>query len=238
MSQPLLEVRDATAQYGAFQALFGVSFTLHAADVLAIVGANGAGKSTLLKTITGLLPARDASVTFAGQDLSGLRPEMIHRKGIAMVPEGRRLFASLTVEENLQIGALGARTGPWSLEQVYDLFPDLAAKRRNLGTALSGGQQQMVAVGRALMSNPRLLLCDELSLGLSPKVVHDIYAALPQIRAHGTALIIVEQDVHRAKASADRILCMQDGRVTLEGAADALSLDRIAEAYFGTEEAA
>lgn len=238
MSQPLLETLDITAHYGPLQALFGVSFDLQEGEVLAIVGANGAGKSTLLKTITGILPNTGQIIRFGGVHLGGLRPDAIHKHGIALVPEGRRLFPSLSVQENLQIGAMGKRPGPWSLDTIYALFPDLADRRHNPGTALSGGQQQMVAVGRALMSNPRLLLCDELSLGLSPKVVNDIYARLPDIQAHGTALIIVEQDAHRAKAAADRVLCMQDGRVTLEGLARCLSLEDIAEAYFGTKEAA
>jgi branched-chain amino acid transport system ATP-binding protein len=236
--QPLLELKNVSARYGPLQALFDVSLRINSGDVLAIVGANGAGKSTLLKTITGLISNKGHAIRFDGLDLAGLRPEAIHKLGIALVPEGRRLFSSLTVEENLLIGALGKRAGPWSLDRVYGLFPDLAARKKNSGTALSGGQQQMVAVGRALMSNPKLLLCDELSLGLSPKIVGDIYARLPDIRSNGTALIIVEQDAHRAKMAADRMLCMQDGRVTLEGAADALSLDQIAEAYFGTQEAA
>ena len=238
MSQPLLEVENITAHYGPLQALFGVSVSVQQSEVLAIVGANGAGKSTLLKSITGLLPAKGQTVRFDGKTIGDLRPEAIHRLGIAMVPEGRRLFPSLTVEENLLIGALGGRSGPWSLDRIYTLFPDLLEKKRNPGTALSGGQQQMVAVGRALMSNPRILLCDELSLGLSPKVVGDIYARLPEVRDAGTALVIVEQDAHRAKESADRILCMQDGRVTLQGSAETLTLDEISEAYFGTKEAA
>lgn len=238
MTQPLLELENITANYGPLQALFGVSLSLNPSEVLAIVGANGAGKSTLLKTITGLMPNKAQMLRFDRQVLAGLRAEVIHRMGIAMVPEGRRLFPSLTVEENLQIGSLGKRAGPWSLERIYRLFPDLIDKRHNPGTALSGGQQQMVAIGRALMSNPRLLLCDELSLGLSPKIVGEIYASLPEIQAEDTALIIVEQDAHRAKTAADRILCMQDGRVTLEGPASSLSLDRIAEAYFGKQEAA
>ncbi|UWR23173.1 ABC transporter ATP-binding protein [Sulfitobacter sp. S190] len=238
MPQPLLELENVSARYGPLRALFDVSLRVDAGEVLAIVGANGAGKSTLLKAVTGLVPNKGQMIRFAGRDLGGMRPEAIHRLGIALVPEGRRLFASLTVEENLLIGALGKRAGPWTLERVYALFPDLEARKSSPGTALSGGQQQMVAVGRALMSNPDLLLCDELSLGLSPKVVGDIYARLPEIRGTGTALMIVEQDAHRAKAAADRLLCLQDGRVTLEGAADALDLQQIADAYFGTQEAA
>jgi branched-chain amino acid transport system ATP-binding protein len=155
-------------------------------------------------------------------------------QGIAMVPEGRKLFPSLSVEENLLIGAHGRKTdGPWNLTAVYDLFPVLQERRRNPGTALSGGQQQMVAIGRALMSNPRILLCDELSLGLAPVVIKDIYASLPRIKAGGTSVVVVEQDIGQALRVADRVLCMMEGRVTLEGTPAGLTRAAIHDAYFG-----
>jgi len=173
-------------------------------------------------------------VRFDGEGVGGLPAPEILKRGIAMVPEGRKLFASLTVEENLRIGGdYRTAPGPWSLEAVYDLFPVLKERRHNAGTALSGGQQQMVAIVRALMSNPRLLLCDEISLGLAPIVIKDIYAAMPRIRQGGATVVIVEQDIVQALAVADRVYCLQEGRMTLSGAPKALTRDAIQEAYFG-----
>src|SRR5262245_15449667 len=191
----LLEVENLVAAYGDFQALFGVDLRIDAGETVAIIGANGAGKSTLLRSITGLLPAAPGSVRHRGEPIGGMAANRIVARGIAMVPEGRRLFASLTVEENLRIAADIGRAGPWTLERVQRLFPMLRERRRASPASLSGGQQQMVAIGRALMANPEILLCDELSLGLAPVVIRELYAALPQIRAEGTALVIVEQDV-------------------------------------------
>ena len=230
----LLETRDLRAGYGDFQALFGISLGVAAGETLAIIGANGAGKSTFLKALTGLLPAAPASILFEGEPIGGLPAPAIMKRGIAMVPEGRKLFPSLSVEENLQVGAWGRKgRGRWTLSTIYDLFPILAERRGNPGTALSGGQQQMVAIGRALMSNPRLLLCDEISLGLAPVVIRDIYAALPVIRAEGTGLVVVEQDVVKAMAVADHVACFQEGRMTLAGAPAALTREAIHHAYFG-----
>ncbi|TKD21947.1 ABC transporter ATP-binding protein [Rhodobacter capsulatus] len=231
----LLETEGLRASYGDFQALFGVDFAVAEGETAAIIGANGAGKSTFLRALVGLRPTTGQVIRFDGTDIGGMAAERIHRLGLAMVPEGRRLFRSLSVEENLRIGAQGGRKGPWDLRAVYDLFPDLVAKRKTPGTALSGGQQQMVAIGRALMSNPKLLLCDEISLGLSPKVIRDIYAAVPRIRAMGTTLIVVEQDVGQALAVADRICCFMEGRVTLTGPPASLDRAQIAKAYFGLE---
>lgn len=232
----LLETHGLRAHYGDFQALFGVDFAMNEGETVAIIGANGAGKSTFLRCITGLHSSAGQNITFDGKPIGGAAGDAIHKMGLAMVPEGRRLFRSLTVEENLMIGAAGKRQGPWTLEAVYDLFPDLLAKRNNPGTALSGGQQQMVAIGRALMANPKLLVCDEISLGLAPKIIKDIYEAVPQIRAKGTSILVVEQDVGQALAVADRIYCFMEGRVTLTGTPNTLTRDQIANAYFGMGE--
>jgi branched-chain amino acid transport system ATP-binding protein len=233
MPDALLWVDALDAFYGDFQALFGVSLTVAPGQAVAIIGANGAGKSTLLKSIAGLLPARPDAIRFAGAPI-GDRPAFeIAARGIALVPEGRRLFASLSVEENLLIGGQLGRKGPWSLGRVYDLFPVLAERARMPSHSLSGGQQQMVAIGRALMANPRLILCDEISLGLAPIVVRDIYAALPQILAEGISLVIVEQDISQALKAASNVYCLQEGRVALQGASTALTRQQIAAAYFG-----
>ncbi|MCW5666363.1 MAG: ABC transporter ATP-binding protein [Piscinibacter sp.] len=229
----LVETHGLTAFYGDAQALFGIDFRLAAGEVVAVIGANGAGKSTFLKSLTGLVRAAREHIRFDGRAIGGLPPGQIVRQGLAMVPEGRRLFPSLSVEENLLMGAVAGRPGPWSLERLYKLFPILQQKRRNPGTSLSGGQQQMVAIGRALMSNPRVLLCDELSLGLAPIVIKEIYDALPSITAEGMSVVVVEQDVSVAQRVSDRVYCFQEGRVSLEGASDSFSREQISAAYFG-----
>jgi branched-chain amino acid transport system ATP-binding protein len=230
----LLAIHDLTAFYGDFQALYGVDLELNEGETVAIIGANGAGKSTFLKTITGLLPAAPESVVFDGQPIGGLAAAEIVRLGISLVPEGRRLFASLSVEENLKIGAYGRRdNGYWSLARVYDLFPALAERREAPSQTLSGGQQQMAAIGRALMSNPRVLLCDEISLGLAPIIIRTIYAALPKIKANGASVILVEQDIVQALEVADRVYCFQEGRISLTGRPSDLDREKIHTAYFG-----
>jgi branched-chain amino acid transport system ATP-binding protein len=231
--QALLEVRALDAFYGDFQALFGVSLRVEAGHAVAIIGANGAGKSTLLKSIAGLMRARRDAVVLDGVPIGDRPAYDIAARGIALVPEGRRLFASLTVEENLLIGGQLGRPGLWTLRRVYDLFPVLAERAKLPSPSLSGGQQQMVALGRALISNPKLVLCDEISLGLAPIVVRDIYARLPSILAEGISLVIVEQDIAQALKAAARVYCLQEGRVALQGAAREVTREAIAAAYFG-----
>jgi branched-chain amino acid transport system ATP-binding protein len=229
----LLRTTGLTAFYGDAQALFGIDFELAEGELVAVIGANGAGKSTFLKCLTGLVKAARPSVWFADAGIGGLAPSAIARRGIALVPEGRRLFASLSVEENLKMGAFSRRAGPWNLARLYRLFPILERFRDRPATALSGGQQQMVAIGRALMSNPRLLLCDELSLGLAPVVIKEIYDALPAICGEGLTAVIVEQDVALARQVSDRIYCFQEGRVSLHGRSADLTREDISRAYFG-----
>ena len=229
----LVQTQGLTAFYGDAQALFGVDVRIDAGEVVAIIGANGAGKSTLLKALTGLVRVPGEMVHFDGRPIGGQPPGDIVRLGLAMVPEGRRLFPSLSVEENLLMGGFAKRPGPWSLERLYTMFPILKEKRRNPGTALSGGQQQMVSIGRALMSNPRVLLCDELSLGLAPIVIKEIYDALPAITGEGMSVVVVEQDVSVAQRVSRRVYCLQEGRVSLEGTSDALTREQISAAYFG-----
>ena len=233
MPEALLEVRSLDAHYGDFQALFSVSLAAAAGEVGAVIGANGAGKSTLLNSIAGLIRSRPAAILFRGEPIGHLPAHAVVARGIALVPEGRRLFPSLTLEENLVIGGQLARPGPWNLARVYELFPALAEHRHLPSAALSGGQQQMGAIGRALMSNPSLLLCDELSLGLAPIVVRDLYARLPQIVAEGVSLIIVEQDVVQALKAAKEVYCLQEGHVALAGCSASLSQEAISAAYFG-----
>lgn len=230
---PLLTTKNLEAHYGDFQALFGIDFEIDTGEIVAMIGANGAGKSTFLKTVCGLVESHQGKVVFDGESISGVAPNKIVHRGVAMVPEGRRLFPSLSVEENLLMGASAKRDGPWNLDEVYGLFPILREKRKNPGTALSGGQQQMVAIGRALMSNPKLLICDEISLGLAPIVVKEIYDAMPQVCAGGLTVIIVEQDVSVAQKVSSRLYCLQEGLVTLSGKSQSLTREQISEAYFG-----
>jgi branched-chain amino acid transport system ATP-binding protein len=233
MSAALVETRGLVAGYGDAQALFGIDFKLHAGELVAIIGANGAGKSTFLKALTGLVRVPREAVRYADEDIGGLRPGEIVRRGLAMVPEGRRLFPSLSVEENLLMGGFARRPGPWSLSRLYTLFPILKEKRRLPATQLSGGQQQMVAISRALMSNPQVLLCDEISLGLAPIVIKEIYDAMPTITAEGMSVVIVEQDVSVAQRVSQRLYCFQEGRVALAGESQALTRAQISAAYFG-----
>lgn len=229
----LLALDHADIFHGDLQAVFDVSLNVAEGETIAVIGANGAGKSTLLRALIGLTAVRRGILTFAGEDITGLPCDAIARRGIALVPEGRRLFATLTVEENLLLGAARSRPGPWTLDAVYDLFPEMRDFRHNRATDISGGQQQMVAISRALLTNPRLLLCDELSLGLAPKVIGDIYACFEGIKKSGIAIVLVEQDLVRARMASERLYCLLKGRVMLEGRSSEVSLDRIRGAYFG-----
>jgi len=229
----LLQTRSLRAFYGDFQALFDIDVAVDEGDTIAVIGANGAGKTTFLRAVAGVLPCGDEMVMFDGRPIGGLSAHEIVRLGIAMVPEGRRLFPSLSVEENLLLGAHSGRTGAWTLARVYELFPMLADHRDRPATLLSGGQQQMTAIGRALMSNPRLLLCDELSLGLAPVVIRDIYARLSTITNEGMTLIIVEQDINRALDASARFYCFLEGRVALTAPSHGFNRAAITSAYFG-----
>jgi branched-chain amino acid transport system ATP-binding protein len=232
---PLLETRELTAFYADFQALYGIDTVLDKGETIAIIGANGAGKSTYLKSLAGLIHGPADSVLLDGEPIGARPAAEIVRRGIALVPEGRRLFPSLTVEENLLIGGYSRKSaGVWTLDRVYSLFPILKERRAAAATTLSGGQQQMAAIGRALMSNPRILLCDEISLGLAPIIIADIYASLPQIKADGTSVVLVEQDIVQAMKVADRVYCFQEGRLSLAGHPRELTREQIHRAYFGS----
>jgi branched-chain amino acid transport system ATP-binding protein len=230
---PLLETRGLTAFYGDFQALYSIDFRIEHDETVAIIGSNGAGKSTLLKSIIGLVKAKAGEIYFNGKNMSQSPPHRIVATGISMVPEERRLFSSLSVEENLLIGAYSKRQGPWNLETVYAIFPMLKDKRKVTATALSGGEQQIVAIGRALMANPQVLLCDEVSLGLAPVIVKEIYAEFTRVTANRTTLVIVEQDIGQAMAVSDRVYCMREGRIVLEGRPSKLGREELTKAYFG-----
>lgn len=235
MRSEMLEIRGLNAHYRDFQALYGVQMQVKAGEILAIIGANGAGKTTLMRSISGLIANGAGQIIYKGQDISGLRADQVAATGIALVPEGRQLFQSLSVEENLIIGGQIGRKGPWSLEAVFTLFPILRERRAVPATSLSGGQQQMVAIGRALMANPDMILFDEISLGLAPIIIKDIYAALPGIIGEGMSALIVEQDISKALAVSSRVYCLQEGRVSLEGASGTVSRADISRAYFGIE---
>jgi branched-chain amino acid transport system ATP-binding protein len=238
----LLHVRDLDAYYGHFQALSGVDLDVAAGEAVAVIGANGAGKSTLLRAVAGLVPQPEGShVELDGAALRGVPAHRRARLGISLVPEGRKLFGSLSVQENLLIAttAAGGRAGSrqWTLDAVYDLFPNVARLRDRPGGALSGGEQQAVAIGRGLMAEPRVLLLDEVSLGLAPVVVEQLYAALATIAASGMAMLVVEQDVGAALRLAGRVLCLRAGRTVLTGAAADVTADAVTAAYFGTGKA-
>ena len=229
----LLEVRAITVHHGQLRAVSEVSLEVAPGEVYAIIGANGAGKSTLLRTIVGLHRPTTGTILLDGRDVTGLAPEKRLLAGIALVPEGRRLFRSLSVEENLQVGVQRRRPGPWTIERVYALFGWMSGRRHSPTAQLSGGEQQAVAIGRALVANPRVLLLDELSLGLAPVVVRQIYGLMPELLAAGMTVLLVEQDVSQALRVASRIGCLLEGGMTLEGPPASFTPDRIEAAYFG-----
>jgi branched-chain amino acid transport system ATP-binding protein len=213
-----------------------VSFEVAKGETVAVIGANGAGKTTLLRTIAGAHRPHGGRIFFDGDDVTGLPAHRRVALGVALVPEGRRLFPGLTVEENLLVAARGGQKGRWNLKMVLDAFPLLKPKRGQLAASLSGGEQQAVAIGRALMSNPRLLLLDEVSLGLAPVVVDAVYRSLASVIAEGATVLLVEQDLTRALEVASRFICMLEGRVVLEGEARSLDRDRVVDAYFGLKQ--
>lgn len=229
----VLEIRGLAAGYGDFQALFDIDLTVDDGETLAVIGANGAGKSTLLGTMAGLVRATAGSVRFAGEDLLAVPHHGRVALGIALVPEGRHLFPSLTVEENLLVGGHSRRPGRWDVDRVLEVFPLVRPLLSRSADVLSGGERQAVAIGRALMANPRLLLLDEVSLGLAPVVVKQLYAALPAVIGEGTTVLLVEQDIGQALAVADRVVCLLEGRISLEGVPGGLDRARITGAYFG-----
>ncbi len=235
---PLLEVSGLRAGYGDFQALFDIDLHIDDGEAIAIIGSNGAGKTTLLRTLCGVVPASDGEVRFDGVDLLAVKPHRRVEHGVAMVPEGRRLFPSLSVRENLIIGGHTRRQtngDGWTVEGVLELFPMIERLLDRPSGQLSGGEKQAVAIGRSLISNPRLLLMDECSLGLAPAVVKDLYAAMPQIRSRGTSVLVVEQDITQALEVADRVYCFLEGRVALSGLPGELSREEITSAYFGID---
>jgi branched-chain amino acid transport system ATP-binding protein len=229
----LLDIERASSFYGDLQALFDVSLHVDEGEVVAIIGSNGAGKSTLLRLIAGLQPASGGEIRYDGRGINNVKAHLRVGTGISLVPEGRRIFPSLSVEENLRIGTYRGRPGPWGVGAVYDLFPILRDRARRSGAVLSGGEQQALAIGRALMANPRLLLLDEVSLGLAPVVIRQLYMALPTIVANGATVLLVEQSVDQALAAADRLYCLLEGRISLAGVPAQLTRSQITTAYFG-----
>ena len=229
----MLRIESLDAHYGLFQALFGVTLSIAPGETVALIGSNGAGKTTLLRSLAGALRVRADSVLLDGEPVGGSAEREQLSRGIALVPEGRRLFASLTVLENMQLAAANGRRGAWSIERVLESFPALRALLSRPATALSGGQQQLVAIARALVCNPAFLLCDEVSLGLSPLVVDEVYRLLAIARGDGMAIVLVEQNVRRALTESDRYVCIQKGRVVLEGISASADRHAVAQAYFG-----
>jgi len=229
----VLELQDVDVFYGDFQALFSLSLTIEEGQTFAVIGANGAGKSTMLKTVAGVLRPRSGHVLFEGETVDHVSAHDRVSMGISLVPEGRRVFPSLTVEENLLIGAYRGRGGDWDLESVYELFPLLKPLSKRQSASLSGGEQQALAIGRALMSNPRLVLLDEVSLGLAPVVIKRIYEAMEELPGRGTTILVVEQDVQHVLTVADHVACFLEGRISLQGTPGELSPDDITAAYFG-----
>ena len=233
----LLQVHDLTASHGLLQAVRSVSFSVAERQILAVVGANGAGKSTMLRTIAGAHRADAGTIRFDGADITHVPAHQRVRRGIALVPEGRKLFADLTVEENLLVAGRRSRPGPWALAKVMEAFPMLGPLRTRKAASLSGGQQQATAIARGVMTNPRLLIVDEVSLGLSPVAVNTVYECLTVLQDAGTTLLLVEQDLRRALSVADDVLCVLEGRIVLSAATDEVTREQVTSAYFGLDRA-
>ena len=229
----LLEIESLTARHGLLEAVRNVSFSLDKGETLALVGANGAGKTTLLRTLAGAHRVANGRIEFAGADVTSLPSHERAAAGIALVPEGRRLFARMSVEENLLLARAAGRAGAWSVETVFQAFPNLQARRGSRAGSLSGGEQQATAIGRALMTNPDLLLLDEVSLGLAPLVVDQVYKQLKTLMTSGVTIVLVEQDLKRALGVADRVICMLEGRIALQGRAADFTREQVTDAYFG-----
>ena len=233
----MLTLDNVSVNYGAIEALMGVSMHVETGEVVTLIGANGAGKTTTLRTITGLLQPREGKITFEGEDISGRPTHQLVAKGISMSPEGRGVFANLSVRENLQMGAYlkkDKRMIAAAMERAFQMFPRLKEREAQKAGTLSGGEQQMLAIGRALMSQPRLLLLDEPSLGLAPLVVHTIFEAIDEIKSKGTTILLVEQNAHAALKHSDRAYVLETGRIVMEGSSKELAADpRIKEAYLG-----
>lgn len=233
----MLTLDNVSVNYGAIEALTGISMHVEAGEVVTLIGANGAGKTTTLRTITGLLSPREGKITFEGEDISGRATHRLVAKGISMSPEGRGVFANLSVRENLQMGAYlkkDKRAIAADMERAFTMFPRLKERESQKAGTLSGGEQQMLAIGRALMSQPRLLLLDEPSLGLAPLVVHTIFESIDEIKSKGTTILLVEQNAHAALKHSDRAYVLETGRIVMEGSSKELAADpRIKEAYLG-----
>jgi branched-chain amino acid transport system ATP-binding protein len=229
----LLAVEGLDVRHGLLQAVKELSFEVAEGETLALVGANGAGKTTLLRALAGAHRPAGGRILFEGRDVTAVPSHDRVRMGIALVPEGRRLFPGLTVEENLRVATASRRTGPWDVDAVLEAFPLLQPLRRHRAESLSGGEQQATAIGRALMTNPRLLLLDEVSLGLAPVAVDAVYRSLATLIEGGATVVLVEQDLGRAMAVASRIVCMLEGRIVLEGSGAELTREQVTEAYFG-----
>jgi branched-chain amino acid transport system ATP-binding protein len=235
MSNDFLVVENLTVHHGQLCAVNDVTFKVERGEVFAMIGANGAGKSSLMRTIAGLQKPTSGSLFFKGQDISKMPPHKRVDLGVSLVPEGRRLFASMTLEENLQVGAFKANKGPFDIKRIYGLFPWMPERRKQLAWQFSGGEQQAIALGRALLTNPELLLIDELSLGLAPIIIERIYALIPDLVKEGLSVMIVEQDVAQGLAVANRIHCLLEGHTSLIGTPGELSADAIERAYFGAD---
>lgn len=233
----LLKIESLVARHGLLTAVQGISLDIEQGETLALVGANGAGKTTLLRTVAGVHPVSGGRIVFDGEDVSSMPAHRRAAAGLALVPEGRRLFPAMTVEENLLVARSAMREGRWNLATVLEAFPQLKPKLKAAAGTLSGGQQQAVAIGRALMTNPRVLLLDEVSLGLSPLAVQGVYDSLHSLMGmgseQGTTVVLVEQDLKRTFQVADRIVCLLEGRVVASGRTDEMTREQVMDCYFG-----